>query len=143
MRSLACRRFGKILNELADRQPTAREDAFVVRHRDSCDACRREERAAAFSLDLLRNAAFDPEVQDSFDRRVLRRAHVQRVQEGFRYWSPAFMGGLVAACLLLAAVQALTKPIAPGTTAPMEANRGADGSLALKTVQRFGFSPER
>lgn len=142
MRSLACRRFGKILNELADRSPTDREDAFLVRHRKACASCRREERAASFSLDLLRNAAYEPDVQDSFDRRVLRRAHVQRVQDGFRYWSPAFMGGLVAAGLLLAAVQVLTKPIAPGATAPVEASRGTDDSLALKTVGRFGLSQE-
>lgn len=143
MRPLACRRFGKILNQIADRAPTNREDAFLVRHRAACETCQREERAASFSLDLLRNAAFQPEVEDSFDRRVLRRAHVQRVQDGFRYWSPAFMGGLVAAGLLLAAVQILTKPIAPGATVPVQASRGVDDSLALKTVHRFGLSLER
>ena len=142
MRSLACRRFGRILNEIADRAPTEREDAFLVRHRAACETCRCEERAASFSLDLLRNAALAPEVEDSFDRRVLRRARVQRVQEGFRYWSPAFVGGVVAAGLLLAAVQMLTKPIAPGATAPLEAGRGAGDSLALRTVPSFALSPE-
>ena len=137
MTGLGCRRFGRLLNELADREPTAREDAFLQRHRTICSRCRLEERAAAFSLDLLRGASFEAEVEDSFDRRVIRRVRAQSVREGFRYWSPALLGGVVAAGLLLAAVQALTRPIAPSATPPVQASRGVDRSLALKEAPRF------
>ncbi len=134
MKGLGCRRFGRLLNELADREATTRETSFLARHRAACGACRREEEAASFSLDLLRGGAFEAQVEDSFDRRVIRRVRVQKVQDGFRYWSPAFVGGLVAAGLLLATVQALTKPIDPTATTGVSASRGAKSSLALKDV---------
>ena len=134
MRSLACRRFGRLLSELADREPTLRETSFLDLHRDCCTECRKQERAASYSLDMLRDCAFSTEVEDSFDRRVIRRARVQSVRDGFRYWSPAFTGGLVAAALLLTAVQVLTRPISPNTTQNVEVSRGVEGSLALKSV---------
>ena len=134
MKGFGCRKFGRLLNEMADREPTETEDAFLESHRALCTGCRTEEEAANSSLDLLRGCAFEAEVEDSFDRRVLRRARIQSVQDGFRYWSPAMMGGLVAAGLLLAAVQVLTRPIIPGGTPAVEASRGVQGSLALKHV---------
>ena len=137
MKGLGCRRFARLLNELADREATAREDAFLGRHRAVCAACRKEETAAALSLDLLRGAVFEAEVSDAFDRRVLRRARTQRVQDGLRYWSPALLGGTVAAALLLAAVQTLTRPISPGATPPVQASRGIGHSLALKGTPRL------
>lgn len=143
MKGLGCRHFGRLLNELADREPTPREASFLDRHRAACAPCRREEQAAALSLDLLRGCAFDAQVEDSFDRRVLRRARVQRVQDGFRYWSPAFGGALVASILLLAALQALTRPIAPGATAPLETSRGVKTSLALKDLPTLAPRPLR
>lgn len=136
MKSLGCRRFGRLLNELADREATPRESTFLTRHRMACDLCREEEEAACLSLDLLRGAVFDEYVEPSFDRRVLRRARVAMVRDGVRYWSPALVGGLVAAGLLLAAVQALTKPIAPGSTPSFEANRAKkEGSLAVRDAR--------
>lgn len=128
-----CRRFGHLLNELADREATPREEAFLSAHREACARCREEEAAASFSLDLLRGAAFETApVEDSFDRRVIRRARAQQVGDSVRYWSPALVGGVVAAGLLLAAVQALTRPIEPGATPPVQASRGVTRSLALK-----------
>ena len=134
MKRVPCGRFGRLLSELADREATPRETAFLERHRSVCASCREDEAAATLSLGLLRDCTFAVEVPDSFDRRILRRTKIQTVRDGFRYWSPAFTGGLVAAGLLLAAVQALTRPIAPGATRGIEANRGVQGSLALKSV---------
>jgi hypothetical protein len=132
MRSLGCRRFGRILNEVADREATSRERAFLDAHRTACESCRQEERAACLSLDLLRSASFETELEPSFDRRVVRRAKVEAVRDSVRYWSPALIGGAVAAGLLLAAVSAVTRPIAPGATAPVQAVREGSDSLALK-----------
>ena len=132
MKSLGCRRFGRLLSEIEDRQATPREEAFLSRHRVACEACCREEEASCMSLDLLRGAAFEAEIEPAFDRRILRRARVAMVRDGVRYWSPALVGGLVAAALFLAAVQAITKPIAPGSTPGMEAKKGSDPSLALR-----------
>ena len=143
MRGQACRRFGRILNEIADRDATASESAFLARHRAACAMCRRQEDAAALSLDLLRGCALDAQVEDSFDRRVLRRARAQRVQDGFRYWSPAFFGALVASCLLLATVQALARPIDPSAPRDARASRSVDGSLALKDVPFLKSRPAR
>ena len=138
MKGLGCRRFSRLLSEMADREATPREASFLERHRASCDSCCREEEAACMSLDLLRGAAFDTHVEPAFDRRVLRRARVTMLRDGVRYWSPAMIGGLVAASLLLAAVQALTKPIAPGATPGFEANRAKPSeSLAIEDT-RFG-----
>ncbi len=135
MRSLGCRRFGRLLSEIADREPTPRETAFLERHRASCDACSREEEASFLTLDLLRGCAFDAQIEEpAFDRRVLRRARITMVRDGVRYWSPALIGGAVAAGLFLAAVQAVTRPVIPGSTPGMEAKRkrGDDPSLALR-----------
>lgn len=137
MKSLGCRRFGHLLNELEDREATPRESAFIQRHRLKCTSCRAEEEAACMSLDLLRGSSFVPDIVPSFDRRVLRRARVTMLRDGVRYWSPALLGGAVAAGLLLAAVQALTKPIAPGSTAPLEASGKSQPSLALKDRLTF------
>ena len=133
MKSLGCRRFGHILNELADREATPREAVFLERHRSVCAHCLEEEEAANMSLDLLRGAFMDADVAPSFDHRVVRRAKIAIVRDGFRYWSPAVVGGAVAACLILAAVQAFTKPIAPGATPGMANRSNAEPSLALGT----------
>ena len=134
MKGIGCRKFNRLLNEIADRETTPREQAFLESHRETCPVCFEEERAANTSLHLLRDCAFQYGVEDAFDRRVLRRAKLQSVHDGFRYWSPAFTGGLVAATLLLAAVQALTRPITTGTPQNVEASRGVQGSLAMKTI---------
>ena len=86
------------------------------------------------SLDLLRGALMMPDVEPSFDRRVVRRARGAMVRDGFRYWSPALIGGAVAAGLILAAVQALTTPLRPGDVPPVTAGRDMPSSLALKDV---------
>lgn len=94
------------------------------------------------SLDLLRGAFMDADVAPSFDRRVVRRAKVSVVRDGFRYWSPAVIGGAVAAGLLLAAVQAFTKPIAPGSTPGIANRSNEEPSLALGTrTPRFEKAP--
>lgn len=134
MKRLGCRKFGRLLNELGDREATDRESRFLEAHRSACDACRREEEAASFTLDLLRGAVFEAEDEPVFERRIVRRARVAMVRDGVRYWSPALIGGAVAAGLLLAAVQALTTPLRPGTKAEMSAGRHAPSSLALNGV---------
>ena len=139
MKPFGCRRFGRLLSEMADREATPREKAFLDLHRDACAACRREEEASCMSLDLLRGSVLVAEVEPGFDRRVLRRARVAMVRDGVRYWSPAMVGGLVAAGLLLAAVQAITKPIAPGSTPGLASKGVKDPSLALGNP-RFNFN---
>ncbi len=132
MKGPGCRRFGRLLSEIVDREATPREEAFLGRHRAACDACAREEEAASMSLNLLRCAAFGTEAdaEPSFDRRVLRRAQVTMLRDGVRYWSPALLGGAVAAGLLLAAVQAMTKPVDPTGSHLGEARRVVKPSLA-------------
>jgi hypothetical protein len=135
MKSLGCRRFGRLLNEASDRDMTPRESAFLDRHRSRCAPCRMEEEAATASLNLLRGAIFDAEVAPSFDRRVVRRAQVALVRDSFRYWSPAALGGAVVAGLILAAIQAFTRPIAPGATPGIATRPGVEPSLAFDTRQ--------
>jgi hypothetical protein len=135
MKSLGCRRFGRLLNEASDRVMTTRESAFLDRHRARCGACRMEEEAANASLNLLRGAIFEADVAPSFDHRVVRRAQVALVRDSFRYWSPAVLGGAVAAGLILAAIQAFTRPIAPGATPGIAARPGVAPSLAFDTRQ--------
>lgn len=137
MKSLACRRFGRLLNELADREPTKREGSFLEAHRARCGACRSEEEAACLSLDLLRGAVFQTDVPPAFERRVVRRARAMAVREGLRYWSPALMGGAVAAGLVLAALQALTTPAGTGIPSKGRARRDIHGSLAVKGPVRL------
>lgn len=136
MKGLACRRFSRLLNELADREATPREERFLEAHRNACADCRREEQASFMTLDLLRCSSIDTEPAQGFDRRVLRRARVAQVQAGVRYWSPALLGGAVAAAVVLAAVQALTKPIAPGSISGTEAHRTPTTSLALSHIPK-------
>lgn len=142
MKSLGCRRFGRLLNEASDREMTPSESAFLHRHRTRCEPCRVEEEAATASLNLLRGAIFDAEVTPSFDRRVVRRAQVALVRDSFRYWSPAVLGGAVVAGLILAAIQAFTQPIAPGATPGIASHPGNEPSLAFDTRQ-LHFGPKR
>ncbi len=50
------------------------------------------------------------EPDESFDRRLLRRARVQTAREQVSYWSPAAIGATIALVLVLAAVQIVSKP---------------------------------
>lgn len=137
MKPLGCRRFGRLLNELADREATESESRFLERHRGVCSDCRKEEEAACLSLDLLRGAVFETDDEPLYERRIVRRARTIMVRDSLRYWSPALIGGTVAAGLLLAAVQALTMPLRPGTVSEGTAHRGSPSSLALKDDVRF------
>jgi len=58
---------------------------------------------------MLRTAALEPELPPNFNERVIRRWRVRSVQESIRFWSPAFIGAFVAALLLLASLQLVSR----------------------------------
>ena len=58
---------------------------------------------------MLRAATLDADaVPDHFDERVIRIVRLNKVKESLGYWSPAFVGGVLACVALLATLQVLT-----------------------------------
>ena len=59
---------------------------------------------------MLRSASLDADVAPNFDERVIRKVRVQRVREGFGYWSPAILAAGITCMTLLAGMTLLTRP---------------------------------
>lgn len=51
----------------------------------------------------LRGAAMDTEPSERFDRDLIRRAKLNYVRDGFRYWLPGLAGASLAAIILVLA----------------------------------------
>lgn len=101
----SCSTFKKLMHEQTDRLLSTKELDFIDRHRASCPACQAVERQGALALSMLRGSAIEPELAPNFNDRVMRRLHVRSVQDSVRFWSPAFIGAVVAALLVLASLQ--------------------------------------
>ncbi len=110
VRSAACRRFERLSSDALDRELCVAELAFLDEHRFACDACRRTEEQGALALNMLRQLTLEPETDEGFDRRVMRRVQTQTVREGFRYWSPVAIGAALAMVGVLAVVQLALRP---------------------------------
>jgi len=100
-----CGKFRVLSSDSLDRTLRPSEEAFLIRHRERCESCRTIEANQHLALNMLRATAIREEPTDGFDRRVLRRARIQSVREGFGYWSPAAVGATIAAVLVLALLQ--------------------------------------
>lgn len=121
------------MNEKFDRDLSLKEREFMARHKSVCTECHREETQGACALNMLRMAAIGDEELDNgpvFEDRILRRWRVQSTRESVRYWSPAFVGAVLAGLTVLAALQVVSnRPIVPGTTNPAgeaKLQRGTD-----------------
>lgn len=105
-----CGKFRLLSSDSLDRTLRPSEEAFLIRHRERCDSCRAIEANQRLALNMLRSTALLEEPTDGFDRRVLRRARIQSVRDGFGYWSPAAVGATIAAVLVLALLQIVGRP---------------------------------
>lgn len=144
VRIFGCRKFLRLSNEAADRELNPREEAFLSRHRDVCEACRSTEVESRMALNMLRNACMEVEVQPHFDERVIRRFRTQSVKESLGYWSPALIGAVVAGVCLMAALSLVShNGAAPRASLPggeasrFEPKLHAFPSLELNRVPRF------
>ena len=105
--SAGCRRFQRLLSEREDRDLLDTEQQFLGMHRASCPECRWLEAVGALSLNMLREAVLEPEIDPSFDQRVLRRVRVAYARGTWSYWSPALIGAGIACAAILSAFQLL------------------------------------
>lgn len=110
---IACERFARLSQEAGDRPLRRLEQYFVDRHRETCSACREEEAFTGDALNMLRGVAFGDEdifITPGFDDRIIRQVKVNTVRDGFRYWSPAAFGAVVAMCAIFAAMHVASTP---------------------------------
>ncbi len=132
-----CAKFRHLSNERLDRDLCESERRFISMHRGQCAGCAATERNSTFALNMLRGASIEVEVQPNFDERVIRRVKVQRVKEGFRYWSPAIAAACITCLTLFAGLSLVTKPVniqsahLPGS----EARRIQSPRLTLPTLR--------
>ncbi len=110
IRKFGCKRFEILASESLDRGLVPAEFRFMSQHREACARCRQSETSRVMALNMLRESAIPAQADDSFDRRLLRRARLQSAREQVSYWSPAAVGATVALVLVLAAVQLVSKP---------------------------------
>lgn len=131
--SRSCRRFERLTNDALDRDLTDSELGFVESHRCRCSSCQHREESSAFALNMLRSSAVEPEVDDSYDRRLLRRFHTQTARDGFSYWSPVALGATLAMVGILAALHVALAPdkLPEHGTAASEARRADTGFPAV------------
>ncbi len=110
------------MNEKFDRTLSLRERGFMAQHRSACPECSREETQGACALNMLRLAAVEDDELDNspvFEDRILRKWRVQSTRESVRYWSPAFVGAVLAGLTVFAALQLVSsRATIPGTTSP-------------------------
>ena len=105
---LRCARFRALLNDSQDRDLSSKERSFVQDHRARCEGCRRAQDSLQTSLNMLRSAAIDAAPANNFDKRLIRRLHVQTVKDGFSYWSPALVGCTLAFFAVFTALDLLS-----------------------------------
>ena len=121
-RMFGCGKYRRLMNEKFDRTLGLTEREFMARHRSVCSDCRVNEAQSASALNMLRMAAI-VEVEDDggvvFEERVMRRWRVQSTRESVRYWSPAFVGAVIAGLTVLATLQIVSnRPSMPSLTNP-------------------------
>jgi hypothetical protein len=104
-RLFGCGKFEWLALEAEDRPLSPAERRFVERHRGVCASCELTARQTSMALNMLREAALEPEVTPSFEDRVLRRHKLGQARASIRYWSPAVLGAAVAMVAVLAALQ--------------------------------------
>jgi predicted anti-sigma-YlaC factor YlaD len=107
---LGCRKFERISSESLDRELSGAESRYLENHRQACSLCRQAESNRALALNMLRSATVQVEPDETFDRRLIRRARLQEAQNRFSYWSPTAIGAVVALVLVLAIVQVVSIP---------------------------------
>ncbi|MBN9501191.1 MAG: hypothetical protein BGO01_14190 [Armatimonadetes bacterium 55-13] len=123
VRLFGCSKYQRLSNEKFDRTLSLAEREFLAKHRSVCSECRMRESQSSNALNMLRMAAFDDEVQDSFEpqfeERILRKLRVQSTRESVRYWSPAFVGAMIAGLAVLATLQLVpNRPSLPSSNRP-------------------------
>ncbi|MCE9559645.1 MAG: hypothetical protein K8R88_11910 [Armatimonadetes bacterium] len=62
----------------------------------------------AMSLNLLRETAVEPQLDSSFNARVIRLWRVDQQKNGLKYWMPAACGAFVAILALLSIMRLMT-----------------------------------
>jgi len=139
----ACQKFERLVGEQQDRDLGPREQRFVDRHRDACEACQETEFSSSLALNMLREASLEPEIDAGFDERVLRRVRVDRVRTGIGYWSPAFVGAAIACVAIFVALHLAAAPVqgvnrdVAGTEARRDTVTRPVPSLELDHVPQF------
>ena len=110
LRLFGCGKFRYLSNEALDRPLRAGEERFMERHRAACSTCHQTDLNQHLALNMLRASALSPEPEDSFDRRLVRRARLQGVRAQFSYWSPTAIGATIATVLVLSILQVVARP---------------------------------
>jgi hypothetical protein len=148
IRLFGCRKFSYLANEELDRELTAAEQRFIERHQAVCAECEEFRVQGGMALNMLRLASFESEepeafdVRDQFDERVIRRARLQNVRAGLKFWTPALIGAAAALVAVLAALQmvasadSLPNVSVPGGAARREAPLPEFPNIDLP--QRYG-----
>lgn len=102
----SCQRFRQLADEANDRDLTPQETQFCDSHREACADCREIETEGAMALNMLRSfAEIEPEVDHGLTDRIVRRARIQTIRSGLRFWSPALGGMVIGALMMMAVVQ--------------------------------------
>lgn len=142
-RLFGCSKYRRLANERFDRALSLSEREFLNKHKSVCPDCRRTEMQSATALNMLRLAAFEPDASNTesddifgahFEERVIRRLRVQSTKESVRYWSPAFVGAVIAGLTVLAALQLVSdRPGVPSMTNPEGTAYAKPSSTQLPT----------
>jgi len=135
LKGRACRRYRHLADEILDRDLTPREKSFFDAHEASCSACTEYERQGAFALNMLRSMDFDAPDSSRLTDRIVRKARLQHIRGGVKFWLPAFGGMAVGALMMMAILQL----VGPSGDVLRNQNKGAD---ALKIDRTETVFPE-
>lgn len=102
-----CSRYRRFKLLCEDGMASARQEAFVRAHEQTCTNCAAEHTKTMDALSALRSAVIEPEPDPGFESRFIRRWRVESRARAVSYWMPAIAGAVVASVALLAVLQIL------------------------------------
>lgn len=127
----SCRRLRSIAE---DGRASARQVRLIEQHEAVCQPCRESAADTADAMAVLRSAAVEPSLDESFESRVLRTWRAERRSRTISYWTPAVFGAVVAGAAILAVLQILlSSPV--GDPADMT---GREAQLGQPDIPDYG-----
>ena len=104
-----------LMHERRDRDLTYDEQSYFIDALKENSDLFPQVQESARCLNLLQAAALEPELDNSFDERVIRLARLEKGRAGLKYWAPALVGCAVACLVLLSALQMVLRTAATDT----------------------------
>lgn len=101
------KKFFRLNREQEVRDLTASEQNFLDAYGEDHSELAEEWESERLAMNFLRGQVIQHEPSEGFETKILRQHRVSAVKHSISYWSPAIVGGSIAAIAALAILQVL------------------------------------